>query len=263
MSFRQMVPFLLLNVLVSAAVVLGVLFWWDGRNEGPASAEAVATEVAQILPTADLSQPLEGAPVEAAPEAVAEGAVEEAAVDGPPIHRVAAGDTLGSISDQFDVTMEDIMAANGITDPNFLSVGQELIIPVGGLPEPTVEVIETVALPSPIPTAEAAAAGETALEITTVEGTGTLEGEALQIVNSGPGEQAMAGWRVRDEDGNVYAFGQIVIFGEGAGIWLHSGVGQDTATDLYWGLEDPAWRSGEIVTLWNAADEPVGRFTVP
>ena len=33
MSFRRMLPFLLLNIFISAAVVLGILWWWDGRQE--------------------------------------------------------------------------------------------------------------------------------------------------------------------------------------------------------------------------------------
>ncbi|NJN54157.1 MAG: LysM peptidoglycan-binding domain-containing protein [Anaerolineae bacterium] len=43
-----------------------------------------------------------------------------------------AGDTLVSISQQFGVSVADIMAANGLTDPNNLTVGQQLIIPAPG-----------------------------------------------------------------------------------------------------------------------------------
>ena len=49
MSFRRMAPFLLLNILVSAAVVLAILYWWDGRNSGD-EVLAVATATA-VIPT--------------------------------------------------------------------------------------------------------------------------------------------------------------------------------------------------------------------
>ncbi|TEU16801.1 MAG: LysM peptidoglycan-binding domain-containing protein [Anaerolineales bacterium] len=48
---------------------------------------------------------------------------------------VQAGDSLSGIAFQFDVSVEDIIRANGLTDADLLFVGQELIIPIGGLPE--------------------------------------------------------------------------------------------------------------------------------
>ena len=68
----------------------------------------------------------------------ADDAAADAASDGPVVHVVQSGDTLNQISQQYDVSVEDIMAANNLSDPNFISPGQELTIPVGGLPTPTV-----------------------------------------------------------------------------------------------------------------------------
>jgi LysM repeat protein len=42
---------------------------------------------------------------------------------------VRQGDTLSGISAQFGVTEDELMAANGMTDPNRLFAGQELRIP--------------------------------------------------------------------------------------------------------------------------------------
>jgi murein DD-endopeptidase MepM/ murein hydrolase activator NlpD len=44
-------------------------------------------------------------------------------------HTVGAGETLTFIADLFGVTVESLQQVNGITDPNLLSAGQELIIP--------------------------------------------------------------------------------------------------------------------------------------
>ncbi len=46
-----------------------------------------------------------------------------------PIYIVQPGDTLSSIASRFDVSMNDLMTVNGISDPNQLSAGQELVIP--------------------------------------------------------------------------------------------------------------------------------------
>jgi LysM repeat protein len=45
------------------------------------------------------------------------------------LYIVQPGDTLSGLAQDFGTTIEDIMAANGITDPDALQVGQTLIIP--------------------------------------------------------------------------------------------------------------------------------------
>jgi LysM repeat protein len=45
------------------------------------------------------------------------------------IHTIVQGDTLSYLAQQYGVSVDEIMKANGITDPNKLSIGQKLIIP--------------------------------------------------------------------------------------------------------------------------------------
>ncbi len=47
----------------------------------------------------------------------------------PDQHVVQAGDTLGTIAQQYGVSLEALMQANGLADPNLLSIGQTLEIP--------------------------------------------------------------------------------------------------------------------------------------
>jgi LysM repeat protein len=42
---------------------------------------------------------------------------------------VQDGDTLSGLAERFSTTVEALVAANGITDPNSLQPGQTLIIP--------------------------------------------------------------------------------------------------------------------------------------
>ncbi len=256
-----MLPFLFLNIIVSAVVVLSILFWWDSRGGGMgALAEATATAElpAGVLPTPNVAAPPSGT---VPPVAVA--AANDTPADAPVVHVVQSGDTLNRISQQYDVSVDDIMAANGLTDPNIIAVGQQLNIPVGGLPTPTVPApTEIAALPSPIPT-EAVAAGQGEIAVAGITGPGALETEAVQIVNNGAERQSLLGWKVRDEDNNVYTFGDVSIFGEGAGILLHSRAGTDSPLEQFWGLSEPAWRSGETLTLWDAAEQVVATFVVP
>jgi predicted RNase H-like nuclease (RuvC/YqgF family) len=44
-------------------------------------------------------------------------------------HTVQRGETLASIAEKYGVTVADIVTANGISNPNLIAVGQELVIP--------------------------------------------------------------------------------------------------------------------------------------
>jgi murein DD-endopeptidase MepM/ murein hydrolase activator NlpD len=46
-----------------------------------------------------------------------------------PVYIVQSGDTLSFIASRFNVTINDLIAANPSLDPNFLSEGQEIVIP--------------------------------------------------------------------------------------------------------------------------------------
>ena len=63
-------------------------------------------------------------------------------VPTPALHVIQSGESLGHLSDYYNVPLADIMIANNLDDPNLLSPGQEIIIPHGGLefltPTPTV-----------------------------------------------------------------------------------------------------------------------------
>ncbi|MBI3162724.1 MAG: peptidoglycan DD-metalloendopeptidase family protein [Chloroflexi bacterium] len=48
---------------------------------------------------------------------------------GGPVYVVQPGDSLSSIAGRFNVSLADLMAVNGITDPNQLAAGQQLVIP--------------------------------------------------------------------------------------------------------------------------------------
>lgn len=259
MSFRRMLPFLLINIVVSATVMLAILFWWDNRD--------MSETAVSILPTATVAL---ATAVSQDNSPAAEAAAEEAAPveDDTPTHTVVAGNTLGIISDIYDVSIEDIMTANGMTNPNVLAIGQVLIIPVNGLPEPTAvftPIPPTPASdepPTPIPAVEEVADGTAVIEIQAT-GSGDIETEAVQIQNLGGQQVALSGWQLVDADGHAYSFAQITLFGDGAAIQLHTNSGQDAPADLYWGLTEPIFTAGELLSLLNSAGEVVTTTIAP
>jgi murein DD-endopeptidase MepM/ murein hydrolase activator NlpD len=46
-----------------------------------------------------------------------------------PTYIIQRGDTLSSIADRFNVSMNDLMTANNLSDPNTIQAGQQLVIP--------------------------------------------------------------------------------------------------------------------------------------
>lgn len=259
MSVRRMLPFILLNIVVSAVVVLAILYFWENRtavsgetNAGPVQATAVAQR--PISQTNPLNQP---------PILATETAVPD---EGPTVHIVKAGDTLSIISNIYSVSTDDIIAANNLANPDILFIGQELVIPIGGLatavpPEPTPPPSDV--LPTPIPTEPVDIGNNVVVTITAVIAPGQLADEAVQIRNTGTDPVALLGWKLAAQDGRFYKFGQATLFGNSGDILVHSKAGQNGPTDYYWGLAEPVWSSGQLVTLLDAEDNIVATFIVP
>ena len=255
MSARKMIPFLLLNVVVSTVVVLAILYWWDNRDGGSETAVSIPTTITPVaLQNTAVSQPAVVATDTPEPD------------DGPLIHTVQAGDTLGNISQLYDVPVEAIVAENGLQNENIISVGQQLVIPVGGTSTPVPEataVPEEAVLPTPIATATPpVGSGEAVVEIAAVIGPGQLADEAVLLTNSGEDRIALQDWVLRDEDGHEYKFGQVTLFA-GSDLRLNTASGANGPTALFWGLSEAIWTSGETVTLQNNGGSTRVTFTVP
>jgi len=62
------------------------------------------------------------------------------------VHTVQSGDTLSRIADDYNVTIDAIIGANNLPDPNNLQIGQDLIVPLNDVPVPTPTSTLTVTL---------------------------------------------------------------------------------------------------------------------
>lgn len=107
----------------------------------------------------------------------------------------------------------------------------------------------------------AQAAGQ--FEIARIVGAGDLASERIEIHHIGESQVSMAGWRLRDEDGNVYLFANITVIGDGS-FFLFTKAGEsDTVFEKFWGLEEAIWESGEIATLEDPSGNPQATYRVP
>lgn len=264
MNLRRLLLYLLLNAVVSATATYAVLWYWDRTH--PAGPAPVA--VVEASATAAGNDPGGVSTVAPAPTLTLPPAGETAAAGPTPtLYIVQGGDTLGSIAARYEVTVDAIMAANSLTDPNVLTVGQTLVIPVEGYVPPTA----TASNPEPLPTNAAEPPRPTStrdpdqplprLAIREVAGAGELETEVLVIVNEG-GPVDLVGWSLRDETGHMYVFPSLMLFQDGA-VSVHTAAGTDTVTDLYWGQTQSVWASGKSVLLSDEGGNLHTRFTVP
>ena len=203
------------------------------------------------------------------------------------LHIVKAGDTISGMAFQYDVSEEDIIAANQLENPNFLQVGMQLIIPVGGVPQvtatftpaptatntplpfdpPSADMTATVAaelgatttpLPTPLPSS-----GELKIEITEVLGVGQIDQERVVITNLGDRLASMQDWTLSGADENIYTFPNFRLWASG-GVTVHTRVGQDAnpPSNFYWGRLEAVWSPGDVVTLKDAQGVVLATYTV-
>ena len=256
MNRRQLALIIILNALISLTVAVAVVWVVEMRRPDPEVLAALTTPIAApaMAPT------FTPTPLQAAPAPEGEATLPTAAVSasGEEIYVVQAGDSLLAIAGRFGVTMQAIMDANNLTNPDFVFSGQRLVIPAAGT-APTV--VASPQAPSPTP---AAAAPETpsGLRVASFAGNGVLTSEAVQIANDSDLVINLQGWRLEKEDGPAYQFGGISLF-PGSGIVLYTGSGADTSVALYWGQAAPIWERGAVARLVNPQGQEVSRLSAP
>jgi LysM repeat protein len=229
---RRWIFYLVINVLVSAATILVVLYLWDrSKQPAPVSVATLATPLEDPGTRTPSPQP----------------------TVTPYMYLVKPGDTLGSIAQDFGVDLDELAAYNNIVDVDVLDPGMRLIIPPGSRVVsaasrfPTVTPQQKEAFPWPV--------------IEAVLSPGDLEHEEAHIKNSGP-PAILTGWKIRTAKGVEYNFKDFSLVTQGA-VFVHTGEGVDTSIDLYWGSTEPVWNSGDEAFLLDSQGNLRSVFLIP
>jgi LysM repeat protein len=183
-------------------------------------------------------------------------------------YTVQAGDTLSAIAQEHGVSLEALIAANDLADPDVLQVGQILTIPPGAddtsaapasgdqpTTEPRVD-RENDNIPATL-----TPGGPSLVEISEAVGIGALESETVTLSNQG-GMVSLEGWTLSSASGDRFIFPALTLFPEGE-VRVHSTTGDDTPQDLYWDRIEPAWEEGELITLRDADGNVVDTYILP
>jgi LysM repeat protein len=203
---RSPLTFIILNVVISAAVALGLVNLLGGGDGGGGTSQIVPVTV-QILVTStadpdgdatrvasavdatievltadagtrsvdlpsDILTDLPGTPLPGDSAAVAAAA---AVPSGCIVHSLAEGEFPASLAVEYNVSLSAILLANELTedDAAFLQIGQELIIPVEGCPID--QLVPPTETPTITPTASATLSDEAATQV--IEETNAAETE--------------------------------------------------------------------------------------
>lgn len=259
MNRRQLSFVIIINALISLTIVLLVTWIVEMRRPNPEVQAARYTPPAQGL-LAPTPTPATGAAVSApansggtSADPVVVTAQAAAATGEQVIYVVQSGDSLLGIASRYGVTIDAIVQANNLANPDFVFSGQRLIIPVSAAAASTAEA-------SSAATRETAPQGEP--EIQRIENAGTLTNEAVLVVNQGDAPINLRGWRLERENGPSYTFGDVQLFA-GSSIRVYSSEGDDNTIALYWGLDAPVWTSGATVRLLDASGTEADREPVP
>lgn len=78
--------------------------------------------------------------------------------------------------------------------------------------------------------------------------------ESVTFENTSGRTLALGGWTVEDRAGHTYTVPAGTVLAPDARLTLHTGVGTDTATDLFWGRESAVWNdTGDVVVVTDAS----------
>ncbi|MBN2549067.1 MAG: lamin tail domain-containing protein [Anaerolineales bacterium] len=225
---KRLIFYLLLNLVVSACTTLTVLVVWD-QFRGPLPMGLLPTAVSNLTRTKTPT-----------PQVVQTGTVVIAptATEVFLVYQVQSGDTFDSIADQYNVSVEELLAINGFTRSQPLGSGEILRIPVhpkGGV------------------------------YIDSVIGAGDLASERIMLRHRGEGELSLVGWRIEDGQGNVFIFPQFphLTLYHGGGVNVYTKTGNNSVVEMFWGLNQSIWRSGMVVTLRDPQGTVRASYTVP
>jgi LysM repeat protein len=227
-SWKAIVFFLLLNIIVSACTTLAVLYYWDSTRSNAAD---------KLLPKISLNR---ANPSATSPSTTAE--TQPTATQAFIVYVVQEGDEFTSIAEEYGVNVDELIALNGFSQNQPLGVGEILRIPVA---------------PTPVPMGS--------VEIKSVVGAGDLNTERVVIKFIGEGKLSLVGWSLQDENGNTYQFpetSQLTLFTNGA-VGVFTKAGANSSIEFFWGLQEPVWESGETVTLIDATGTAQANYLIP
>lgn len=250
MNFKRLFYYLLLNIIVSAATTLIVLNIWDRSHR----IESVTPEPDSFLPTLVVTS----IPPTEIPTPQPTLALRP--------YEVGQGETLSEIALLFNISVDQLLEINNLRDPDELSTGMILNVPVSGTAAEETESesqANSQVESEPVPTSTPPPKPEnSSIKIVTIVGVDDLATEHLQIQNVSSEALSLEGWRLETNDGLEYIFPKITLFEHGA-VDLYSRAGINSVVALYWGQSSPIFQSGDRAVIYDIEGNVQAVYSIP
>ena len=257
MQTRRWGLFIGLNIVISVLTTLAVLTF-RGERTVVVTATPAATAITHIptaIPAGQGTVPTASLAAQPAPTANE--------------YVVQAGDTLGGISMVLDVSLEDLLQVNDLTEDSIIRPGDVLVVPADDAPAPaTVEPgmpppTDTPAPPTPFPTETPTPPGPVQVRIQELLAPGELEREGVVIINRGRTVNLEA-WTLGAVAGErVYVFPRLTLAKE-VPVTIYTVAGDDSPQSLHWGLDAALWGESDIIIeLRDAEGDLIATYAAP
>jgi hypothetical protein len=116
-------------------------------------------------------------------------------------------------------------------------------------------------VPGTTPTLQSAPAkGD--IQIENVFGVGDLNTEVVVLKHATSGELWLTGWRLEDENNHRYVLPELMLNTNGA-IKVYTKPGTNSVIELHWGIKEPVWSSGELVSLYDQNGTVHATYRIP
>ncbi|MEN6523927.1 MAG: lamin tail domain-containing protein [Anaerolineaceae bacterium] len=99
------------------------------------------------------------------------------------------------------------------------------------------------------------------INIENVFGAGDLESEVVRIRMVGDTPLLMQDWTLQDSDGNIFTFPDLTLYSGVVEVYTRSG--NNTVISLYWGLSQPIWQQGELVSVYDPDGNLRSSYQIP
>jgi len=167
---------------------------------------------------------------------------------GGEVYIIQPGDSLSGVASKFGITINQLLNINNLDNPDFVFVGQRLILPSGTIPQNALQPSAANNQPSPVINGS--------MEVAAVNDVGAIDAETVLVVNESDAAFNLQGWTLGREGGPFYTFGNLPVF-PGGSVRVHTRAGNDTSIDLYWGQPSSVWAAGGTVRLTDVQGELV------
>ncbi len=270
MSRRYLAFVIGINAAISLMITLLALWLVELRRPDPEQLASIITPPPPVILAATAIPATTPVPQNA--EAVqAPAPVPPTAAPRGDSYTVQAGDSLSNIATRFNVTINALLEANNLDNPDFVFVGQVLFLPPDAveIQQPTSPASNNNGQTATGSSGEGDSNGDDSnsvesvgLQIAQIDGVGDLASEVAQIVNDSDAALNLQGWRISYDNGPVYTFGNFPIF-PGGSVRLHSTTGTDSSIDLYWRQSEPVWQSQRVAQLIDDQGRLVAQYVIP